>query len=213
MEKTTWLLLALLFLGGCNRAISEIYPDNESERTIPVYIISQGWHTNIAVEKIHLVNHLPDHNNIPEAQILMFSWGDEKYFPHPDPGTGLLLRAALIPTESVLHIVGIDIPVDQYFPTGRIVKIMVHESGVTRLAQFIANYLKYDEQGNPIFAAEGLYQNSAFFESKALYFFPRTSNRWVAQALRRTGYPITPFYALTANNVIKQASKYGQIIQ
>ncbi|MDX1642646.1 MAG: DUF2459 domain-containing protein, partial [Balneolaceae bacterium] len=203
----------LFLTSGCNRAIRNIYPENPSQRSIPVYVISLGWHTGIALEHVYLKEHLPDHPKMPQSKYLMFGWGDGKYYPHPDPGAGLLIRAALLPTQSVLHVVGIDQPVKNYFPSSRIVRIMVHESGAERLAEFIGNHFEMDEDGNPVFTDEGLYRTSAFFEAKPTYFFPRTSNRWVAQALRRTGYPITPFYALTADNVMKQASKYGKLIQ
>lgn len=213
MKRFAWPLLFLIVISSCNRPVSEIYPENELKRTIEVYLISHGWHTGIAIGSEHLDEHLPDHPRIPGAKYLMFGWGDGKYYPHPDPGTGLLLRAALLPTKSILHVVGIDVPVERYFPSSRIVRIRVHDAGAQKLAEFLANNFEVDENGQPIFAADGLYQNSAFFNAEPYYFFPRTSNRWVAQALRRTGYPITPFFALTAENVMKQASEYGEVIQ
>ena len=41
----------------------------------------------------------------------------------------------------------------------------------------------------------------------------RTCNKWVAQALRSAGCPITPFYALTADNVIYQVAKFGTVVR
>lgn len=213
MKKIACLLLMLFLISSCNRPMKEIYPDDPSQRTIPVYVISHGWHTGIAIERVYLDDYLPDHPEMPNAKYLMFGWGDGKYYPHPDPGTGLLLRAALLPTQSVIHVVGIDIPVQNYFPSSRVVRIMIHPTGTDEMTEFISSHFETGEAENPLFAADGLYQNSAFFQAKPTYFFPRTSNRWVAQALRRTGYPITPFYALTAENVIKQASEYGEVIQ
>lgn len=213
MKRIACLLLILFLISGCNRVVREIYPENPTQRTIPVYVINHGWHTGIAIERVYLDEYLPNHPEMPMAKYLMFGWGDGKYYPHPDPGTGLLLRAALLPTQSVLHVVGIDIQVQSYFPSSRIVRIMIHPKGADELAGFIGFHFETDEVGNPIFAADGLYQNSTFFQAKPTYFFPRTSNRWVAQALRRTGYPITPFCALRAENVMKQASEYGELIR
>lgn len=213
MRKHTCFIIILLLITSCNRPIRELYPKNEADRTIPVYIINLGWHTGIALERIQLEKHLPLHPRMPQTTYLMFGWGDGKYYPHPDPGTGLLLRAALLPTDSVLHVVGINMQVEHYFTSSKVVKIMVQEKGADNLAEFIANHFELNENDKAIYAAEGLYQNSAFFKAEPHYFFPRTSNRWVAQALRRTGYPITPFYAITSGNVMKQASKYGEIVQ
>lgn len=213
MKKPACFILCFLFLWSCNKTIGKLYPEDESQRTISIYVTELGWHTAIVIERDHLEGHLPNHPRMPDSKYLMFGWGDGKYYPHPDPGAGLLLRAALLPTKSVLHVVGIDIPVESYFPSNRIIRIMVHESGAEKLAEFIANYFEKDAAGRPIYTGDGLYRNSAFFQAKPAYFFPRTSNRWVAQALRRTGYPITPFYALTADNVMKQASEFGKVIQ
>lgn len=207
------LTLILLLTSGCNSPISQLYPVDPTVRSLPVFIISHGWHTGIAIRKVHLGQHLPKHPRMPQTTYLMFGWGDGNYYPHPDPGTGLLLRAALLPTESVLHVVGFNNSADQYFPSSRIIKVMIHKKGAENLAMFISNHFVLDESGNAVFATEGLYQNSAFFKAKPYYFFPRTSNRWVAQALRRTGYPIAPFFAITSGNVMKQASKYGEVIQ
>lgn len=213
MKKSACFILGFLLFWSCNKPMEELFPENKAQRTIPVYVTKLGWHTAIVIERVHLEDYLPTHPRMPHSNYLMIGWGDGKYYPHPDPGTGLLLRAALWPTESVLHVVGIDIPVENYFSSSRIVRIMIHQEGADKLAEFIASYFEVDELGIPVFAAEGLYRNSAFFEAKSAYFFPRTSNRWVAQALRRTGYPITPFYALTADNVMKQASEYGEVIR
>lgn len=213
MKTIGSLLLILFLISGCNRPMNEIYPEDLSQRNTPVYLIRHGWHTGIALEKFYLDGHLPDHPKMPNTKYLMFGWGDGKYYPHPNPGTGLLLRAALLPTQSVLHVVGVDMPVQRYFPSSRVVRIMIHPTGAKELAEFIGQHFETDKQGNPFFTTDGLYQTSSFFQAKPAYFFPRTSNRWVAQALRRTGYPITPFYALTAGNLMKQASKYGEVVQ
>lgn len=213
MKPLAFHILIVLLLMSCNRPIEEIYPEDDAKRNVPVYIVSIAWHTTITMESDQFAGILPEHPQMPEARYLMFGWGDRGYYPNPDPGTGDLLKAALLPTESVLHVIGIDMPVEQYFSNSRVVRIQVTERGAENLARFIADHFKRDAGGNPVVAADGLYRNSLFFESRPSYFFPRTSNRWVAQALRRTGYPITPFYAITADNVMNQAGKYGEVIR
>jgi hypothetical protein len=64
-----------------------------------------------------------------------------------------------------------------------------------------------------VVAADGLYPNSTFFEANGRYYFPNTSNKWTARALRETGYPISTFYTVTSGNVVKQASEHGVVIQ
>lgn len=207
-----WLILTTLFFNTCAGPVHQLYPDAESERTIPVYVISHGWHVGLAVESMHIRDHLPPHDKIPGTRYLMFGWGDRSYYPNTDAGTWLMLRAALIPTSSVIHVVGINQPVTSYFPASTIVKVMVSKKGADQMGNYIAEQFQITN-GTVQVAADGLYPNSTFFEAKERYYFPKTSNKWTAKVLRQTGYPITPFYSITSGNVVKQAAKHGEVIQ
>ena len=207
-----WLILTALFFTTCAGPVHQLYPSDESKRPIPVYIISHGWHVGLAVESVHIKPLLPPNKDIPDSRYLKFGWGDRSYYPDTDAGIWLMLRAGLIPTRSVLHVAGINRPVSDYFPSSTVVKVMVSKQGAERMGQYIAEQFER-KNGTIQVAANGLYPNSIFFDAKERYFFPKTSNRWTAKALRETGYPISPFYAITSGNVIKQAAKHGEIIQ
>lgn len=218
MMKQPFLYSLILFFfltisSGCLNAVTELYPENEQERPIPIYIVSHGWHAGIAIESVHIKEFLPDHSQMPEAEILKFGWGDGRYYTDPDAGFGLLLRAAFLPTRSVLHVVGVDIPLESYFSGSDIVKIQITGEGAEQFAQFVDNRMKRDSEGMVVFAEDGLYRNSAFFEATGRYYLPKTSNIWTARALRQTGYPITPIYSFTSGNVVRQAKKEGEIVQ
>lgn len=208
-----YLFLFLLVITGCLGPVRELYPENEDERPIPIYLISHGWHVGIAIESIYLDDELPDHPKKPTAEYLMFGWGDGKYYTDPDPGFGLLVRAAFWPTRSVIHVVGIDIPLDRYFSGSDIIKVQISKQGADEFAKFVSDRFRRDDDENVLFYDEGLYNNSSFFEATGLYYLPKTSNTWTARALRSTGYPITPIYSLTSGNVIQQARKDGEIIR
>ncbi|MEX0647054.1 MAG: DUF2459 domain-containing protein [Balneolaceae bacterium] len=208
-----YLPVFMIFMIGCLGPVAELYPDDEDLRPVPVYVVSHGWHVGIAMESSFIRDKLQDHPEMPEAAILKFGWGDNRYYPHSSPGFGFLVRAGLWPTRSVLHVVGIDIPIERYFTNSDIIKIQVSEEGVEELARFIAERFRTDENGRMQFSDEGLYTNSAFFEANGYYYLPKTSNTWTARALRKTGYPITPFYAVTSGNVVRQARKDGEWIQ
>lgn len=210
MKKLPFLFL--LLISACAGPVPSLYPENEGERPIPVYVISHGWHVGIAIESEYVKPQLPNHERMPVASHLMFGWGDKRYYTDREAGVWLMLRAALIPTGSVLHVVGIDRAVDRYFTSSTIVKVMVSEQGAEKLANYISDRFKRNNGKAQVFS-DGLYPNSIFFEATEKYYFPKTSNKWTARALRKTGFPITPFYAITSGNVIQQAKKHGQIIQ
>ena len=166
----------------------------------------------LAVGSDHIKPHLPDHEKIPDTMYLKLGWGDRSYYPNNDAGFMLMLRAAFIPTRSVIHVVGIDRPVDQYFPSSAVVKVMISEQGAVQMGKYIADQFN-KTNGSIQVAADGLYPNSTFFEARERYYFPKTSNKWTAKVLRESGYPISPFCAITSSNVINQAAKHGEIIQ
>lgn len=211
--KKLWLLPCVLFFIACNKPNRTLYPDDASLRTVPVFVVSHGWHTGIAFEEGYIRDRLPGNRRIPDGDYLMFEWGDGKYFPHNDPGFGLLLRAALLPTTSVLQVTGMHSRPDFSFPNSTVIQINFTPEGVRQLSEFISEQFRKGPEGYLIYSEEGLYPNSSFFEGKRLYFFPRTSNSWTARALRKTGYPIQPTVAFTAENVIKQAKKEGIVLQ
>lgn len=214
MGKIVPLIICIGFsLSGCLKPVQDLYPENPQERTVPVYIVSHGWHAGIAIESAYIDDYLPSHPEMPVTQFLMFGWGDARYFSDPDAGALVLLSAALFPTKSALHIVGFDRRVESYFPGSSVIKIYVTEQGAARMGRFISDYIKTDSDGEPVYYAPGLYSNSLFFESNRYYILPRTSNRWTARALRATGYPISPFYAITSGNVLHQSKKEGEVIQ
>lgn len=206
-------ILTAIFFTGCLSPVTELYPEDEELRPIEMYLVSHGWHVGIAVESSAIEHKLPEHERMPSAQYLKFGWGDGRYYTDSDAGFWLLLRAAMLPTRSVIHIVGIDMPIDRYFSASDVIKIKISEEGADHFAEFVRDRFRLDDDGEVVFAADGLYSNSAFFNATGRYYLPKTSNTWTARALRQTGYPITPIYSLTSGNVIQQARKDGEVIQ
>lgn len=196
---------------GCLGPVKELYPENEEQRPISAYVVSLGWHVGIAFDSEYLNNNLPKHKRLPDTEHLLVGWGDNKYYPSNRAGVWLFLRAALLPTGSVIHVAGFDEEAEVYFSNSDIVKVKLSSQGMAAMAHYVAEQFQFDDDGDINFAADGLYPNSSFFEAKGLYFFPRTSNKWAARVLRKSGFPITPFYAITSGNVIKQVQKSGEV--
>jgi uncharacterized protein (TIGR02117 family) len=213
LKNPLLLIIICLIFAGCLNPVRDLYPDNPDLRNVPVYVVSHGWHAGFAIESEFVLDQIPEHSELPDTKFLKFGWGDARYYSNPDAGFWILLRAALLPTKSAIHVVGFDIPVELYFSGSKVVEIKITEDGAAELGKFIDQAIKKDKNGNPIYYSEGLYRNSVFLEAEKRYIFPRTSNKWTAKAIRKTGYPISPFYAFTSGNVIKQASEDGILIQ
>lgn len=209
MKRTFCLFILLLsfFAMGCLSPVTELYPEKKEQRPVAVYVVDHGWHTAIAFEGKYLREKLPEHNRMPQTKFLMVGWGDNKYYQAEKASVGLFLRAAFWPTGSLLHITGFDDGVKSNFAGNDVVKAQLSNEGIEQMTSYIADRFQRNEDGEPEYAAAGLYANSVFFKAKGLYFFPRTSNKWTARVLRKSGFPITPFYAITASNVMRQAGK------
>lgn len=212
MSPARLLIPLLLLFSGCLGPVSELYPEEEAQRTVPVWLVSQGWHVGMAFEAHHLRDALPEHGELPETDYLMVGWGDDKYFPADRVRVDYLLRAAFWPTGSVMHVVGFDREADRYF-TSRIVRVQLSEEGMEAMIDHITAQFTRDGDNGIIYAAPGLYRRSSFFKAEGWYFFPRTSNWWTARTLRKSGFPITPFWAFTSGNVMRQAAKEGEVVQ
>jgi uncharacterized protein (TIGR02117 family) len=208
-----FLLFTVFIFAGCLNPVRNLYPADPDLREVPVYVVSHGWHAGFAIESKYILNQIPEHSELPDTKFLKFGWGDARYYSNPEAGFWIMMRAAILPTKSAIHVVGFDIPVEMYFPGSKIVEIKITQEGATELGTFIDQTIKKDKNGNPIYYSEGLYRNSVFLEAEKSYIFPRTSNKWTAKAIRKTGYPISPFYAFTSGNVIKQVSEDGVLLQ
>ena len=207
------LLVFVIVATGCLGPVRERYPEERDKRPVPVYVVSHGWHVGVVFRGQRLREILPDHDRLPQHEYLMVGWGDNKYYPSERVRVDLFLRAAFWPTGSVLHLVGFNEPVDSYFRQSEIVRLQLSEQGVEKMTGYIADRFQKEEGDNIVFVSEGLYSNSAFFKARGWYFFPQTSNKWTARVLRESGLPVTPFYAITSGNVMKQARKSGEVIQ
>ncbi len=204
-NRAFWLLMAVLFFTGCLGPVAELYPEDVEERPIPVHVVKVGWHAGLIVESEHLGDAFPEHEQMPHAELLKIGWGDDKYYPDPSPSFWVTLRAIFWPSRSVLHVVGVEPPIEHYFPGSEVVTMHISEEGMEEMTEFLAGYFRTGDDGKPIYHSYGRYGNSAFFESYGRYYIPKTSNVYTARALRSAGVPITPVYAPTAGNVMRQA--------
>jgi uncharacterized protein (TIGR02117 family) len=189
--------ICILFLaascGACAAPVRDAPVPGENEPRKTIYLVSHGWHAN--------------------TEYVEVGWGDMDYYQTPDPHMGLIIKAALLPTASVLHIVGFSGSVPAYFPYSEIIKIEISSAGFEHLSRTIAASFATDEAGNTTSLGHGLYGNSRFYLSRETYHLFNTCNVWTARALRAAGLPITPVRAITAENLMSQARTFGVVVQ
>ncbi len=182
-------ILTLLFL------ISPLSAAPDSTHFKTVHVVSHGWHTGVILNMDAVHDSLkPAHPIFHEHRYLEFGWGDRAFYENPDPDIDywLAFKAAVIPTESVMHVVGFNQPADEYFSRSDRVILKISEQHFLELYRFIHSAFARDSLNQIIPRGKGLYGNSRFFSGQAKYYFPYTCNVWTAQVLKSGGISISP---------------------
>ena len=209
-----WILFLAVSCSTCAAPVRETLAPSESEPRKTIYLVNHGWHAGIVLRRADIPDNIwPKLGNFPDMEYLEVGWGDMDYYQIPDSHLGFILKAALLPTASVLHIVGFNDHVPAYFPYSEIIRIELSSAGFERLSRTIASSFALDKAGNTTSPSPGLYGNSRFYLSRETYHLFNTCNVWTARALRTAGLPITPATATSVGNLMSQARKFGVVVQ
>ncbi len=126
-----WTLFLSVCCGACAVPIRDAPVPSTSEPRKTIYLVSHGWHAGIVLRRADIPDRArPELGEFPNTEYLEVGWGDTDYYQIPDPHIGLILKAALLPTASVLHIVGFSGSVPAYFPYSEIIIIELSTAGL-----------------------------------------------------------------------------------
>lgn len=205
------LLAALLTAAGCLGPVPTLYPPGAGEPTRTLWVLGHGWHTSIVARRADISSTIwPEHEDFPQARFIEVAWGDRDFY-QAERGTLWLALKAALGSASVLHVVGISTPIAEYFPETEIVELTVSQRGFDELSRFIHASYARDATGRTTKTRRGHYGQSSFYLATETYHLFNTCNTWVAKALRAAGLPITPAYAMTAGNVMRQVRELGTV--
>jgi uncharacterized protein (TIGR02117 family) len=202
-SKSLLRFFVIVFLTyACSNPTTEIHFRGEEKLVRTVFIVHDAWHAAIVIKKADIpAVVLPELRDFPSAEYLEFSWGDRDYFPAPDGGLGLALKAAFWSSGSILHVVGFKDAVQNAYPSAEIIEIPLSEEGFQRLVKFISDTFSRPHPPAPAEAGPGLFSNGRFYAAEGKFSLLRTCNTWVAEALSAAGLPIHPSYVITAGNL------------
>ena len=218
-------VLALLFvmsLAGCSLSRSEsrgrslVERDEavlRSQSAHVVYVTGHGWHTGLVLRTDDIpVSVLPEVLDFQGTDFVEFGWGDEGVYRAKKVTPGLVAKAALIPTPSVLHLAGFQGRVEEFFTVSDLVEVTLDDAQFASLCEYLAATF---DRGESVSAdlGEGLYGHSRFYRARGSYYFPKTCNVWTAGALNAAGFPARTATTLTAESVLKQSRRFGRDVQ
>jgi len=214
MKRFLSVLICIAYSACAGPEIIGDLPSGSDEPARTIYLASHGWHAGIVIRRDDIPNAVwPENRDFPDAEFLEVGWGDSDFYQTPDPHLGITIKAALVPTSSVLHIVGFSGSISAYFPDSEIIEIKLTESGFERLCRYIAASYAKDPAGNSVPLGAGLYGSSRFYLSGETYHLFKTCNVWTARALRSAGCPVTPAGTITVDNLMSRVRTFGKVIQ
>jgi uncharacterized protein (TIGR02117 family) len=213
-SRSGFLLVVIVFFIACLGPKENLYPPPADQPAKTIHVINLGWHSGIIFQREEVNDSVwPAIGDFPQAEFIEVGWGDADFYQAEETNLWLGAKALFWPTASVLHVVGLDRPPQEYFRGYQIIKIALSDSGYNRLCAFVQNSYAENERSEIIPLGRGLYGESRFYQAKGKYTFANTCNTWIAKALRAAGCPVTPVYGCTAGNVFYQMRKFGQEIE
>lgn len=199
---------AILFvlLSGCAVSNPDLFPPQSEEQSVEVIIVRHGWHVGLAVpvdSTFRSVIHPDVHAH--GYRFAEFGWGDRDYYTGASRSLWAMVRGALWPTRSVVHVAAFDRHPADEFRGLDLEALRLSPEGYHQLLTFIMYTMDADYTGSVVPFKPGLYAHGVFYSSSRRYFWPRTSNTWVARLLQEAGAPFRPFWSPTAGSVMRQA--------
>lgn len=208
--------LFFIVLAGmrCAGPVQGLFPPARDEPTETIFVVNHGWHTGIVVPTDRLPRQaLPSWMPALRSRFIEMGWGDDGYYRAENVTSGMAARALIFSNPAVLHVVAMNSRPDTAFPSSGVIRITLSREGFQNLCRFLIDSYAFGADGEPVDLGKGLYGTSRFYRATDRYYFPNTCNRWTARALRAAGTPITPFYAIMAENVFSQCRKFGVVLR
>jgi uncharacterized protein (TIGR02117 family) len=192
---------------------------SQTNCTIPIYVSSQGIHTEIIVpvenEYFNWNQYLPlteigrDANS--GYKYLSFGWGDRAFMLETPTSKSInpviAFKALFLPSPSTLQVEGY-----QIFPRNIETKC-VKISGVNYLSlvKFIKDSFQLDAGGNKVKIRYGYHNSDSFYEAQGNYSILRTCNDWTAEALRKAEVH-TPLWSTLSSSIMFHLNSGCEVI-
>ena len=202
-----WIVLVLaLLLTACVAAAPAPPPSQTylGAKTV-IFVTSNGWHSGIIVAKADLPpDRLPETADFPEVRFFEFGWGDAVFYPAKQVTLGKTLRAALVPTPAIVHVVGLRAEPARSFPKAEVVSLPIDDENFGRLVDFIDVSFERSGAARAAATGPGLYATSRFYPAKGSFHLFNTCNTWTARALAAAGFNVSASGTSRAEALMQQ---------
>lgn len=136
------------------------------------------------------------------------SWGERTaYVQKAWLNPWQVCRAFFTPSPSVMEIIPFNGYVVNVCQQQRVWRKLVPRERGPQLAAFLNHVSRSGPDGRPIVIGPSSWGGGFLLEGNFSYHLPRICNVWTAQAIEACGGRVNPWFALTANGLIRQAQR------
>jgi uncharacterized protein (TIGR02117 family) len=181
------------------------------------YVGSHGWHTSIivprsAVPKGAWPAGVVD-RTFADRRFIEAGWGDRTFYMAARPNVATAFDAVFLPGASVLHIVGLDPPIESAFAWTGLVRMPCSPAELRNVCDAIGATFASDSHHKIQELGPGLYGRvSRFYPADGRYYFANTCNNWTARMMRAGGFAADagPAGTWSAGAVMAQARRLAR---
>jgi uncharacterized protein (TIGR02117 family) len=200
------VLLLICALPGCATGGNCLNDATPPESVRSIYIVKRGGHTGMAFATVDWPNRdwsvLSD---FPDSDYLEFGWGDERFYQAERETLWLGTRAALWPTSSVIHVIGVRRPLGENAQAEDVVEVRVSADGLRNMAESIEREFTQAKPSATPVSLSAAPKPNRFYSARGKFYFPRMCNWWIASRLAEASCPIQPWTVVTAGRVMREA--------
>ena len=179
-----------------------LFPPIPNAKTRTIYFVQHDWHSGLAWKQQG--SEAFGVESWQDAPYVEVGWGDRQFYFAGDKSILSILRAAFIPSPSVIHMTSLGEPPDKFFQRP-VIKIELSEVGFQNLFAYVKATFQQDEKGDRLpEIGKGQYGVSSFYEAAPKYFSAFNCNTWAAEALRKAGISVCSNRAILAKNLADQ---------
>lgn len=174
-----------------------------------IWLVSDSYHTGLVFPYDWLLEsgYVPP-ANFGRPRYVTMSWGNrDAYSKDGFDNPWKVFRLLFTPTRSVMEMIPADWDVAEVLPHQRIWRKLVPRDRGPALAKFLNECSETDSNGRPLVVCESSWGKGVQLESRHSYFIPRVCNVWTVQAIESIGGEFNPWFALTADGLVRQAEK------
>lgn len=174
-----------------------------------VWLIADKWHTGMVFPYAWL----EESGFVPPAdfghpRFVTMSWGNRNAYSREGiDHYWKFMQVILTPTPSVMEVIPVEWNVTEVLPQQRIWRKLVARTRGPALARFLNKCSATGPDGRPKVVRPSSWGHGVQLECRYSYFIPRVCNVWTVQTIECLGGTIDPWFALTADGLVRQAEK------